>query len=59
MAETLNVNEIIKDFPILNQQVNGKRLAYLDTSATSQTPSQVIDVISDYYQRYNLSLIHI
>ncbi|MCI2804424.1 cysteine desulfurase [Staphylococcus pettenkoferi] len=53
MAETLNVNEIIKDFPILNQQVNGKRLAYLDTSATSQTPSQVIDVISDYYQRYN------
>lgn len=50
---TLNVNEVIEDFPILKQQVNGKRLAYLDTTATSQTPIQVIEAIDDYYKRYN------
>ncbi|MCU5745923.1 cysteine desulfurase [Staphylococcus sp. SQ8-PEA] len=53
MTEELNVNEIIKDFPIINQQVNGKRLAYLDTSATSQSPSQVISAMSEYYEKYN------
>jgi cysteine desulfurase/selenocysteine lyase len=53
VTESLNVQEIIKDFPILNQQVNGKRLAYLDTTATSQTPVQVLDVLDDYYKKYN------
>lgn len=54
VADTkLNVEAIIKDFPILEQQVNGKRLAYLDSTATSQKPKQVIDVLSDYYERYN------
>lgn len=53
MTESLNVQEIIKDFPILNQKVNGKRLAYLDTTATSQTPIQVINVLENYYKRYN------
>ena len=33
--------------------MNGHDLVYLDTSATSQTPSQVIDATSDYYERYN------
>ncbi|MFH4935700.1 cysteine desulfurase [Staphylococcus cohnii] len=53
LTQSLNVNEILKDFPILNQKVNNNRLAYLDTTATSQTPTQVIDVIADYYKRYN------
>ncbi|WP_375049213.1 cysteine desulfurase [Staphylococcus pseudintermedius] len=54
VADTkLNVETIIKDFPILEQQVNGKRLAYLDSTATSQKPKQVIDALSDYYERYN------
>ncbi|HEC2153996.1 TPA: cysteine desulfurase [Staphylococcus delphini] len=54
MADTkLNVEAIIKDFPILEQQVNRKRLAYLDSTATSQKPKQVIDALSDYYERYN------
>ncbi|MDT3960331.1 cysteine desulfurase [Staphylococcus kloosii] len=53
MTESLNVQEIIKDFPILNQQVNGNRLAYLDTTATSQTPVQVLNVLDDYYKKYN------
>ena len=43
MADTtLNVEDVIKDFPILQQQVNGKRLAYLDSTATSQKPIQVL-----------------
>ncbi|MGC8194767.1 cysteine desulfurase [Staphylococcus sp. IPLA37011] len=53
MTESLNVSEIVKDFPILEQQVHGNRLAYLDSTATSQTPIQVIDAIDDYYKRYN------
>ncbi|WP_206166013.1 cysteine desulfurase [Mammaliicoccus sciuri] len=54
MAEsTFNVEKIIKDFPILEQQVNGSRLVYLDSSATSQTPTQVTDSIVDYYNHYN------
>lgn len=54
VADTkLNVEAIIKDFPILEQQFNGKRLAYLDSTATSQKPKQVIDALSDYYERYN------
>ncbi|MFQ3853515.1 cysteine desulfurase [Staphylococcus sp. 2S1] len=53
LTESLNVSEIVKDFPILEQQVHGNRLAYLDSTATSQTPIQVIDAIDDYYKRYN------
>lgn len=54
MAEsTFNVEKVRKDFPILKQEVNGKKLVYLDSSATSQTPIQVTDSIADYYNRYN------
>lgn len=54
MTETqFDVEAIIKDFPILKEKVNGKRLAYLDSTATSQKPQQVIDALEDYYKRYN------
>lgn len=52
----INTNKIRKDFPILNREVNGKPLVYLDNAATSQTPQQVIDVIVDYYQNYNANI---
>jgi cysteine desulfurase/selenocysteine lyase len=45
-----------KDFPILKQKVNGKKLVYLDNAATSQKPSVVIDAISDYYKTYNANI---
>ncbi|MGB5783614.1 MAG: cysteine desulfurase [Eudoraea sp.] len=49
----LDIETIRKDFPILKRKVNGYPLVYLDNAATSQTPKQVIDVIVDYYSRYN------
>ncbi len=52
----LDSTKIRKDFPILSREVNGKPLVYLDNAATSQTPKQVIDVIVDYYQRYNANI---
>ncbi|MDT0620593.1 aminotransferase class V-fold PLP-dependent enzyme [Croceitalea vernalis] len=51
-----DVTKIRADFPILNRQVNGKPLVYLDNAATSQTPTQVTDVIVDYYQRLNANI---
>src|SRR5437660_10242672 len=41
------------DFPIMGRRVNGKPLIYLDSAATSQKPAAVIDVMDDYYRRYN------
>ena len=50
------VDEIRADFPILSREVNGSPLVYLDNAATSQTPQAVIDVIADYYSRYNANI---
>jgi len=49
----IQVNKIRADFPILQQQVNGKPLVYFDNAATTQKPLQVINRISDYYLREN------
>jgi len=38
------------DFPILQREMNGKPMVFLDTAASSQKPQQVIDAISDYYE---------
>ncbi len=47
----------IKDqFPILKRKINGKRLVYLDSAATSQKPQFVIDSISEYYKKYNANI---
>ena len=51
-----SVNEIRKDFPILERSVNGKPLVYFDNAATSQTPQVVIDTIVDYYSNYNANI---
>ncbi len=52
----LDSQKIRKDFPILQREVNGQALVYFDNAATSQTPQQVIDVIVDYYSRYNANI---
>ena len=46
-----DVAAIRRDFPILQQSVNGKPLVYLDNAASSQRPQAVIDAISHYYER--------
>lgn len=44
------------DFPILGQEQNGKRLAYLDSAATSQKPAAVIDTLSGFYATTNANI---
>jgi selenocysteine lyase/cysteine desulfurase len=41
------------DFPVLDQQVNGRPLIYLDSAATTQRPTSVIDALVDFYRRDN------
>jgi cysteine desulfurase/selenocysteine lyase len=49
----MNPREIRELFPILNQEVNGNPLVYLDSAATSQKPVQVIEALDRYYREYN------
>ncbi|MCC5801946.1 cysteine desulfurase [Rossellomorea vietnamensis] len=49
----MDVKEIRKQFPILDQEVNGHPLVYLDSAATSQKPVSVIEAVNDYYRGYN------
>ena len=51
-----NINEIRKQFPVLDQQVYGKPLVYLDNAATTQKPLCVIDRERDYYLHENCNI---
>ena len=46
----LDVERIKKDFPILDRQVHGRRLVYLDSASSSQKPASVIEAMSRYYE---------
>src|SRR6202171_3227328 len=50
---SFEVDFIKKDFPILQEKVNGKPLIWLDNAATTQKPKQVIDRISYFYEHEN------
>jgi cysteine desulfurase/selenocysteine lyase len=52
----LNVAAIREDFPILQQTVHGKPLVYLDSAATSQKPEAVIQVLDEYYRKFNANI---
>jgi cysteine desulfurase/selenocysteine lyase len=53
----LDVEEVRKDFPILDRLVHDDRaLVYLDNAATSQKPRQVLDAMEDYYARHNANV---
>ena len=45
-----------RDFPILDQEINGHRLVYLDSASSSQKPNVVIDAVADYYREYNANV---
>lgn len=49
----MNIQDIRSMFPILNQEVNGRPLVYLDSAATSQKPVTVIETLDRYYREYN------
>ena len=51
-----DVEEIRRDFPILERRIEGKRLVYLDNAATSQKPRQVIGALTEYYEEHNANI---
>ena len=55
-ADTIDWASLRADFPILNQQVHGHPLVYLDNAATSQKPRAVIEAVSHYYERDNANV---
>lgn len=52
----IDIQKIRADFPILDQEINEKPLAYLDNAATSQKPKQVIDALTHYYEFDNANV---
>ncbi len=55
-ATRLDIQKIRTQFPVLNQQVNGKPLVYLDNAATNQKPQRVIDALTHYYENDNANI---
>ncbi len=53
---TFDVETIRRDFPILQRQINGKPLVWLDSAATAQKPQAVIDRVSRYYEQENSNI---
>jgi cysteine desulfurase/selenocysteine lyase len=49
-STSLDVDAIKRDFPILDQKVNGHRVVYLDSAASSQKPVSVLAAMTDYYE---------
>ena len=56
-ADVLDIKTIQKDFPILSHEIRpGLRVTYLDSTATTQKPLQVINAMDDYYRRSNANI---
>jgi cysteine desulfurase/selenocysteine lyase len=56
VVATFDAQRVRRDFPILEQEVNGRPLVYLDNAATTQKPASVIDAIANYYRRDNANV---
>ncbi len=55
-SSQLDVESIRGDFPILSRVINGNPIVYLDSTATSQKPKQVIDALADFYRTSNANV---
>jgi cysteine desulfurase / selenocysteine lyase len=55
-ATEVDAATIRKDFPILDGEMSGKPLTYLDSANTSQKPRQVIEAVADFYERHNANI---
>ncbi|MEZ5056193.1 MAG: aminotransferase class V-fold PLP-dependent enzyme [Saprospiraceae bacterium] len=53
VLDSVAVNTIREQFPILNQEMNGKPMIFLDSAASSQKPVSVVNAISEYYDKYH------
>jgi len=49
----MDIQAIREQFPVLDQEINGHPLVYLDSSATSQKPRSVIEAVNNYYRETN------
>lgn len=56
VAQPLDVERLRADFPILQQEINGRPLVYLDNAATAQKPTTVIDALGRYYRETNANI---
>ncbi|KAA3630196.1 MAG: cysteine desulfurase [Proteobacteria bacterium] len=56
VASTFDVAQIRRDFPVLNQEVHGKPLVYLDNAATTQKPRAVIEAVDSFYRNDNANI---
>lgn len=56
MVDKFDIIQVRKDFPILDQQVNGAPLVYFDNAATTQKPQVVIDALNQYYTQDNANI---
>ena len=54
--QTFNIEKIRKDFPILQTEMNGKPIVFLDSAASSQKPKAVIEAIEKYYEETNANV---
>lgn len=52
----MNINDIRTQFPVLDQQVHGHQLVYLDNAATTQKPLSVVQTLTDYYSQLNANI---
>ena len=52
----MDINKIREDYPILQRQIEGRPLVYLDNAATSQTPRQVVEAIDQMYYHYKANV---
>ncbi|MEP6632711.1 MAG: aminotransferase class V-fold PLP-dependent enzyme, partial [Luteimonas sp.] len=55
-ADAIDWARIRADFPLLQRQVHGKPLVYLDSANTGQKPSRVIESVDDFYRHHNANV---
>jgi cysteine desulfurase/selenocysteine lyase len=54
--QSLDIEKVRQDFPVLERQVHGKPLVYFDTAASAQRPLAVIEATDDFYRQHNANV---